>query len=200
MNKQMKKLNWMIAMMAMTAVLTACGSDDTTTTTPDTTADVAADTTVDTTPDTTVEDIAADVTATDVAADTTVTAAAGCTSSTDQAFMGGLLSDETKNNAFRLVVKDCTLTKGCLAKPTANDKVLCISQCIADANTAMSLDCASCFGMNAACGAGPCLAKCAVDAGSQDCKDCMATNCDAPKNLCAAGKCDPYDGSCTATK
>lgn len=211
----MKMFQSFLAIATLAVFATACGDDkgSTTTTDKDTAATGDVGTSGDATPTTdtgakadtgTAGDTGTttDTGTTDVgtSSDASPTAAAGgCTGATDQAFRKGLADDSAKGDAFRADVKNCTLTKGCLAKSTDSEKIKCISDCIETIHKAEGLtdSCSACYGLTGWCGAGPCLSKCAVDAGSQGCKDCLATNCDPAAGACIAGTCDPYaDNHC----
>jgi hypothetical protein len=136
-------------------------------------------------------DAAGDATAT-TDAGKTAKYGAGCTSTDDTAFRKLLGDDTAKGDEFRGVVKDCTLTKGCLSKADEAAKVSCISDCIATAPISttgkLSLDCATCYGhYKGYCGAAKCITFCAVDAASAGCSKCLADNCDPEYELCVAG-------------
>ena len=51
--------------------------------------------------------------------------------------------------------------------------------------TGLSDPCVTCFDDTVACVVAHCLNECAVDSGSQACKDCRATNCDPAFKLCS---------------
>jgi len=212
------KLSKMLALAAVTVFAVACGDDPKTpvTTTTDTTTSDASGTDATTgsdaaAPDTakteTTGDTSTDVTAgtdattgtdtTNTTADTSATDAKssfpGCTAAGDQGFLQSLAADKAKGDKFRDDVKSCTLTKGCLGKATDNDKVKCINDCLDAIYVGTpSSTCDACYALNGYCGASKCLSKCAVDAASAGCQECLATNCDPAKNACAAGSCDPY--------
>lgn len=174
------------ALIAALTWLPGCGSDDTTTTTTtDTanTADAASDAT-----DTTSAD------AVDAVGDATVTYSfgAGCSGADDQAFRTMLGGDSAKASEFTGLIKDCTLTKGCLAKTPDSAAQDCIRDCILDSQLTkdgkLTSDCAACYGTyKGHCGAKKCISKCAVDAGSADCSACLKENCDPIYELCLEG-------------
>ncbi|HAN30862.1 MAG TPA: hypothetical protein DCQ06_04635 [Myxococcales bacterium] len=126
-------------------------------------------------------------------ADATPSFGAGCSAADDQAFLK-VLTDNADGEAGKVtnIVKDCTLTKGCMAKDTEDEQKDCIRDCVLESDLVksnkVSNDCAACFGTYKGwCGAKKCLAQCAVDAGSQACGDCLASNCDSVYDLCLAG-------------
>ena len=162
-----KTLRLSFALIAALTWLPGCGTDDTTTTTTTDTA-TAADTT------------------------TAATFGAGCSGADDQAFRTALGGDAAKAGEFTSLIKDCTLTKGCLAKGSDKEAQDCIRDCILDAQISkdgkLTSECAACYGTyKGHCGAKKCIAKCAVDAGSPDCSACLAENCDPVYELCLAG-------------
>ena len=156
--------------------------------------DSAATTDTASATDSVASDAAGDA-ADDAAGDATTTTAkygAGCTAAADVAFRTLISTDAAKGTEFLSVVKDCTLTKGCLSKADEAAKTGCIRDCIADATISkdnkLSLDCAACYGTyKGFCGAAKCITFCAVDAASAGCTKCLADNCDPNYELCLLG-------------
>ena len=129
----------------------------------------------------------------DLPGEATPSFGAGCSAADDQALLK-VLTDNANGEAGKManIVKDCTLTKGCMAKDTEDQQKDCIRDCVLESDLAkdnkMSSDCAACFGTYKGwCGANKCLAKCAVDPSSQACSDCLAKECDPVYDLCLAG-------------
>lgn len=213
----MKKFQSMLALAAVALITVACGTDpvktdtdtgtvtdtglpsDGTTTTDTGPTDTGATTDTGVTTDTAPTDTGV-TTDTGLPVDGTATAGfIGCTGATDQAYLGTFKTDPPKGQAFAAELKSCTLTKGCLGLATDSLKIKCIADCIVAPHKADGLTdpCGACYGLTGWCGAGPCLASCAVDASSPACSACIATNCDPAANGCKAGTCDPYaDAHC----
>lgn len=126
-----------------------------------------------------------------------------CLAVQDQAFMNALNSSAVAQKVAG-VVKDCTLTQGCLVKATENEVIQCIQQCISANSYVQGFGASeNCVGCLAAykgnCGVKKCLAVCAVDANSSDCTSCLASNCDPAYYACVGGGSIPGDGGSTDT-
>ncbi len=187
-----KTIRLSLALIAALTWLPACGSDDSNSGTTATDTATANDTTSGS--DATTGDDATTGGDSTTAGDTTATASygKGCTADDDKAFRTLLSTDADKGKEFTGVVKDCTLTKGCLAKGSDKEAQDCIRDCILDAQISkdgkLTSDCAACYGTyKGHCGAKKCIAKCAVDAGSADCSACLKENCDPFYDLCVEG-------------
>jgi len=111
----------------------------------------------------------------------------GCLAAADKTYLESLNSDGAKKKTFGDASLTCTLKKGCLAKSGDAAQQECITACL-QTMTPLTQPCAACYGTYAWCGAKKCLASCAADALSQQCAECLATQCDPPKNACAAGQ------------
>jgi hypothetical protein len=182
----MRSLKGLLALAMVAIAAVGCGEDSKTTTT------TTTDTTSDTTPSDTA-DVAGDVTTTtDVAGDATATAG-GCSGDADKAFRAMISGDQGKTTTFANDLKNCTLAKGCLGKPTDSEKIACIGACVKDiyGKDGLTTSCSNCYGLTGWCGAAKCLAQCAADPTSQACTDCRNTNCKPIEDACNAGTCDP---------
>ncbi len=109
----------------------------------------------------------------------------GCSEPADLGYLQELAKDTTKGDALRKAITDCLLAKGCSGKASQKEKETCTKDCILkDAPKGIGDSCALCYAINGVCGFDKCVAKCAVDSGSQGCKDCLACNCDPILQAC----------------
>jgi len=117
---------------------------------------------------------------------------AGCSAPSDLAFSAGLQKDPKAAGAMANSVKDCMIGSGaCTSKGDAKTaegqgKILaCTAECIVKAHKgAVGATCATCYAVNGICGFMQCLDKCAVDAASTACGECLACNCNAKMAAC----------------
>lgn len=114
----------------------------------------------------------------------------GCSGSRDKSYLNALASSSAKKG-FADVVRNCTLTKGCLAKTRESEKVDCIAKCVqTDVQNNLSYQCSVCHAQYGGdCLSPKCLLVCAVD--SPDCAPCLAQNCDAKLAACVASGANP---------
>ena len=128
----------------------------------------------------------------------------GCSASGDAAYVAGLAQDAAKGSAFRQLLTNCMLTSGCTNQgdpntPAGLAKIAsCVNTCVLkSAEKGISESCVNCYSINGICGFSKCLAKCAVDSGSQGCKDCLACNCDPKLVACMQLPSGPTPGGKT---
>ncbi len=89
----------------------------------------------------------------------------GCSGSLDKPYLNALASTSSAKKGFADVVRNCTLTKGCLAKTCESEKVDCIAKCVqTDVQTNLSYQCSCCHAQYGGdCLFQKCLLVCAVD-------------------------------------
>ncbi len=117
---------------------------------------------------------------------------AGCSAPADAAYAAALSKDPKAAGAAANSVKDCMIGSGaCTSKGDAKTaegqgKILaCTAACVRKASgDKVSAGCATCYAVNGICGFMECLDKCAVDASSKACGDCLACNCNAKMAAC----------------
>lgn len=195
----MKKWTW-LSILLVAAMMTACGSDDdnkNTNTEQDAGATAKDSTAAGDTAVAKDSTAAGDTAAGPVCMASPYTPTAddgfgkGCSEMSDLQYLGAMQADSKKGDAFRKQITDCLLTGGCSGKgdPKTPEGVkaiqACTTTCILDkAEKGISSDCANCYAFNGTCGFTKCLSKCAVDSGSDACKECMACNCDPALIAC----------------
>ncbi len=179
-----------LVLIATVAMLAAgCGSDDEDTNGGTTAADTAA----------TADTAAADDTTgggTDATADDTASAAVctpeqvtntnvdACKNADDGKIFGDMAADAELAKAFREKLTSCVLA-GCAGK-IADDPAgaaACTTNCILE-DFPISCGCGGCYGWHGNCGFAACLNPCGIAKDDVKCDECMAANCDGPKNTC----------------
>ena len=182
-------LRCMVLLATVALIAVGCGSDDTDTggggnTATDTTqtADTATGGDTATETDTAAEDTATGAVCTPE--QVTSTNVDACKNADDGKFFQDMAADADLAKAFREKLTSCVLA-GCASSidDDPGGAAACTTNCLLE-DFPISCGCGGCYGWHGNCGFKNCLTPCGISKDEAKCDECMATNCDAPKNVC----------------